>query len=74
MTKPRMKKWTDAKLELELGFAVLSNDNSPECKAWLAAINAEIDRRRDAGSDEWSGGVTMIANQEQLVPCEPETK
>jgi hypothetical protein len=43
-----LKRWTDAKLDKEHSFAVAANDGSPECGKWLAAIEAEIARRKKA--------------------------
>jgi hypothetical protein len=47
MTKlPNMKRWSDAKVEKELGFALLAADaNHVENMAWVEAVMAEAKRR-----------------------------
>ena len=43
------RRWTDAKLERE--FALRDdNGGSPEGIAWVAAIEAEVERRKQAAS------------------------
>ena len=51
---PNMKRWSDEKLEKELAFARAAKDERhPENMAWLAACEAEMDRRDSA--DELAG-------------------
>lgn len=50
MTKtfPQMKRWTDAKLDMEHSFAILASDaNDPANIAWVAAVKAEKARRTE---------------------------
>lgn len=42
------RRWTNAKLERELAFAVAAVDDSVETQDWLAALQLESDRRRIA--------------------------
>ena len=44
-----MKRWSDAKLDKEMTFARAAKDDShPENLAWLAACEAEANRRDSA--------------------------
>lgn len=52
MTKaPNIKRWSDQKLEMELGFAFLALDeNHPENVAWLTKLKIESLRRKTIGN------------------------
>lgn len=40
-----MSRWSDAKLDKEMAFAIPASDGSPECVAWIAALSTEMQRR-----------------------------
>jgi hypothetical protein len=66
-----MKRWSDAKLDKELAFARAAKDeNDPANLAWLAACEAEANRR---DSEAELAGLTTDPRQADFPQTEDDT-